>query len=55
MENFSFRSHLEPKETNQADEETFEYDPNEESLTEGSEYADDSLRMVEQPFRGHND
>lgn len=52
MEHLLFRSQADPKETNQADEETFEFDPNEEALTEGSEYADDALRMVEQPYEG---
>ena len=50
MEHSFFSSHRDPKEGGQSDEETFEFDPNEESLSEGSEFADDSLRMVEQPF-----
>jgi hypothetical protein len=54
MEHFLFGSPSDPgeKETDQQDDETFTFDPNEESLTEGGEYADDSLRMVEQPYEG---
>jgi hypothetical protein len=50
MEHLLFGSHGDPRENGQSEEEGFEFDPNEESLTEGSEFADDSLRMVEQPF-----
>lgn len=32
------------------DEVSKDFDPNEESLSEGGEYADDALRMTEQPF-----
>jgi hypothetical protein len=50
MEHLVFGSHGDPSENGQSEEDGFEFDPNEESLTEGSEFADDSLRMVEQPF-----
>jgi hypothetical protein len=53
MNNFLFGPVLDPKTTDsgQAGEETIkDFDPNEESLTEGGEYMDDALRMVEQPF-----
>lgn len=52
MENWLFGSHGGPrKEVNQSDEvPSEEFDPNEESLSEGGEYMDDSLRMVEQPL-----
>jgi hypothetical protein len=53
MINFLFGSVLDPKTTDngQDGEETIkDFDPNEESLTEGGEYMDDALRMVEQPF-----
>jgi hypothetical protein len=53
MNNFLFGPVLDPKTTDngQAGEETVKiFDPNEESLTEGGEYMDDALRMVEQPF-----
>jgi hypothetical protein len=45
-----------PKTTDngQDGEETIkDFDPNEESLTEGGEYMDDALRMVEQPFHSN--
>jgi len=57
MNNFltGFYSDPKTKESGQTDEGALkDFDPNEESLTEGSEYADDALRMVDQPF-GHND
>jgi hypothetical protein len=53
MNNFLFGSVLDPKTTanGQDGEEVIkDFDPNEESLTEGSEYMDDALRMVEQPL-----
>ncbi len=53
MNNFLFGPVLDPKTTDngQAGEEIIkDFDPNEESLTEGGEYMDDALRMVEQPF-----
>jgi len=53
MKDFLFGSHADPKtkENGQADEETLkDFDPNEESLSEGGEYMDDALRMVEQPL-----
>ncbi|MDR6941662.1 hypothetical protein [Mucilaginibacter pocheonensis] len=56
MINFLFGSHADPntKEDGSANEEEFnDFDPNEESLSEGGEYMDDSLRMVEQPFNGN--
>ena len=53
MKDFLFGSYADPK-TNpngQTDEEILKiFDPNEESLSEGGEYMDDALRMVEQPF-----
>lgn len=51
--NFLFRSHGDhkAKEDGHADHEVSkDFDPNEESLSEGGEYADDALRMTEQPF-----
>lgn len=56
MINFLFGSVLDPKTTDngQDGEETVkDFDPNEESLTEGGEYMDDALRMVEQPFHSN--
>jgi len=53
MKDLLFGSHGDPKtkENGQADEETLkDFDPNEESLSEGGEYMDDALRMVEQPL-----
>lgn len=53
MMNFLFGSHGDPKakENGQTGDNALkDFDPNEESLSEGSEYADDALRMVEQPF-----
>jgi hypothetical protein len=53
MNNFLIGFYSDPgtKENGQTDEDVLkDFDPNEESLTEGSEYVDDSLRMVEQPF-----
>ena len=51
MNNFLFGSVLDPKTTGQDGEGGIkDFDPNEESLTEGGEYMDDALRMVEQPF-----
>ena len=50
---FLFGSHRDPKAKEQeqtGDKVLKDFDPNEESLSEGSEYADDALRMVEQPF-----
>jgi len=57
MNNFltGFYSDPKTKESGQTDEGALkDFDPNEESLTEASEYADDALRMVDQPF-GQND
>jgi hypothetical protein len=56
MNNFLFGSVLDPKTTaNGQDGEgtSNDFDPNEESLTEGGEYMDDALRMVEQPFHSN--
>lgn len=53
--NFLFGSHVDPKaeeNVQTGDKVSKDFDPNEESLSEGSEYADDALRMVEQPFDG---
>ena len=53
MNNFLFGSVQDPKTkaNGQGGEgEIKDFDPNEESLTEGGEYMDDALRMVEQPF-----
>ena len=53
MSNFLIGSYSDPKtkESEQTNEEALkEFDPNEESLNEGSEYVDDALRMVEQPL-----
>lgn len=53
MNNFLFGSHADPKtkESEQTnDEMSKDFDPNEESLSEGGEYVDDALRMVEQPL-----
>lgn len=50
---FLFGSHGEPKtkeDGHTGDEASKDFDPNEESLSEGGEYADDALRMTEQPF-----
>ena len=57
MINFLFGTHADPgnKEKEQSSDETLnDFHPNEESLSEGDEYVDDSLRMVEQPFRQNN-
>lgn len=51
--NFLFGHHTDPnnKEKEQSPEEaSSDFHPNEESLSEGDEYMDDALRMVEQPF-----
>jgi hypothetical protein len=56
MNNFLLGSVFDPKTTDNGEdgEETLkDFDPNEESLTEGSEYMDDDLRMVEQPFHSN--
>jgi len=53
MMSFLFGSHGEPKtkeDGHTGDEASKDFDPNEESLSEGGEYADDALRMTEQPF-----
>ena len=53
MKDFLFGSYADPKtkQNGQTDEEILKkFDPNEESLSEGGEYMDDGLRMVEQPF-----
>jgi hypothetical protein len=53
MKDFLFGSYANPKtnQNGQTDEEILKnFDPNEESLSEGGEYMDDALRMVEQPF-----
>lgn len=53
MSNFLIGSYSDPKtkENEQTNEEALkEFDPNEESLSEGDEYVDDALRMVEQPL-----
>ena len=53
MNNFLFGPVLDPKTTangQDCEETTKDFDPNEESLSEGGEYIDDALRMVEQPF-----
>ena len=53
MKDFLFGSHADPKtkENEPVSEEILnDFDPNEESLSEGGEYLDDALRMVEQPF-----
>ena len=53
MNNFLFGSVSDPKTTangQNGEGEIKDFDPNEESLTEGGEYMDDALRMVEQPF-----
>jgi hypothetical protein len=53
IENWLFGSHSDPhKKGDQSGENASEdYDPNEESFSEGGEYMDDSLRMVEQPLQ----
>lgn len=56
MNNFLFGSVSDPKTAaNDPDGEEGikDFDPNKESLTEGGEYMDDALRMVEQPFNSH--
>ncbi|SDP90645.1 hypothetical protein SAMN05428975_3462 [Mucilaginibacter sp. OK268] len=56
MKNFLFGSVLDPKTLDNGQdgkETTKDFDPNEESLTEGGEYMDDALRMVEQPFQSN--
>ncbi|MBS1530108.1 MAG: hypothetical protein JSU01_07370 [Bacteroidetes bacterium] len=53
MNDFLFGSYLDPKTkaSGQINEGILkEFDPNKESLSEGSEYVDDSLRMIEQPL-----
>lgn len=53
MNDLLFGTLLDPKtaENGPTVEETLkDFDPIEESLTEGGEYMDDGLRMVEQPF-----
>jgi len=53
MKDFLFGSFADPKtkENGQTDEESLKnFDPNRESSSEGGEYMDDALRMVEQPF-----
>jgi hypothetical protein len=53
MKAFLFGSFADPKtkENGQTDEEILQnFDPNEESSSEGGEYMDDALRMVEQPL-----
>jgi hypothetical protein len=53
MKDFLFGSFADPKtkENGQTNEEILKnFDPNEESLSEGGEYMDDALRMVEQPL-----
>jgi hypothetical protein len=53
MNNFliGFYSDPKTKENGQTDEEeSRDFEPNEESLSEGSEYVDDALRMVDQPL-----
>jgi len=53
MKDFLLGSYADPKtkQNGQTDEEILKnFDPNEESLSEGAEYRDDALRMVEQPF-----
>jgi hypothetical protein len=57
MNNFLLGPHADPnnKEKEQAFEEALnDFHPNEESSSEGDEYMDDALRMVEQPFHQHN-
>jgi hypothetical protein len=56
MNNFLFGSGLDPKTTDNGrdgEERIEDFDPNEESLTQGEEYMDDALRMVEQPFHSN--
>jgi hypothetical protein len=50
MKDFLIGSVADPKTKDSGlnDEENF--DPNEESLSEGGEYMDDALRMVDQPL-----
>jgi len=53
MNYFLFGSYADPKtkESEQTNDElSKDFDPNEKSLSEGGEYVDDSLRMVEQPL-----
>ena len=53
MKDFLFGSYSDPKTKNdgQNDEEILkDFDPNEESLSEGGEYVDNALRMVDQPL-----
>jgi hypothetical protein len=55
MKDFLFGPFAGPKtqDSGQTNEEmSDDFDPNEESLSEGGEYMDDSLRMVEQPLNG---
>ena len=54
MNNLLFGYVLDPKTTangQDSEGEIKDFDPNEESLTEGGEYIDDALRMIEQPFK----
>jgi hypothetical protein len=53
IETLLFGSHGDPhKKDDQSGEMASEnYDPNEESFSEGGEYMDDSLRMIEQPLQ----
>lgn len=53
MENWLFGSHGDPnkKDDHSRDASSEDFDPNEESFSEGGEYMDDSLRMVEQPLQ----
>ena len=54
MNNFLFGPHVDPnnKEKEKSPEEMLhDFHPNEESFSEGDEYMDDAIRMVEQPFR----
>lgn len=56
--NFLFGVHADPnnKEKEQLSEEALnDFHPNEESSSEGDEYMDDALRMVEQPFHKNGD
>jgi hypothetical protein len=53
MKNWLFGSHSDPQKKGDHSAETppEDFDPNEDSLDEGGEYMDDSLRMVEQPLQ----
>jgi hypothetical protein len=53
MKNLLFGPYADPKtkDNGQNNEETLkDFDPNEESLSDGGEYVDDALRMVDQPL-----